>query len=69
MMQSRKMIKVENQPSLIRDTTNKAILSNDVAAFNAHMTQRSRMEKIDVMENRITSIEEKLDLLIRLLDK
>jgi hypothetical protein len=60
-------IKVENHPDLVRDSTSNAILNTDVAAFEAHLKQREKFNKIDSLSNRMDSLEQQLDQIISLL--
>jgi len=62
-----KIAKVENNPNLVRDLNTKAVLSTDVAALNSHLKRRKQFYKIDSMESRINSIENKMDDILKLL--
>jgi len=61
--------KVENNPSLVRDLDNKAVLNTNNAALEAFLRKREQFEKIDKMESRLNGLEDKLDLILKLLNK
>ena len=62
-----KTAKVENKEHLVRDLDTKAVLNTNVGALNAHLRQREQLKKIDIMEHRINNINEKVDMIIRML--
>lgn len=68
-----KVMKVEGEPTLYRDATSGGILSND-AAYNRYREQKAKIaqemaqrNKINILEHRIESIEEKLHEILLIL--
>lgn len=62
------MIKVKENPALVRDEHSKAILNNDVAMFNEFkskksyfLTLSSRIERLENQINKLTELVEKIN--------
>jgi hypothetical protein len=55
-------IKVENNPSLVRDLQSNAILETDIAKLNRYVAMqeamKSREDKIDMLIDRINKLEQ-----------
>lgn len=54
----------EEQKNLVRDSENKAVLFTDNAALIAHLKQREQLEKVDKIEERLNTMESKIDSLL-----
>lgn len=65
--------KVDNYPHLVKDTSSGAILNTSVQSLEAYKKQRDHLNKINTVEDRISSLEtgmsEIKDLLKELLGK
>ena len=62
-----KYIKVKEKANMVRDMSTGAVLSTDNSALEAYKKAKSKMGKIDTLEDKVEKIERKLDLLIDLM--
>lgn len=63
------LVKVVDNPNLVRDTTSNAILNTNNEALQAYKLRKKQANKVDVLEGRLDMIEQKVDRLISLLEK
>ena len=58
-------IKVEDNPTLVRDSFSNAILETDLAKLNRYKSMqeaiRTREDKIDILMDRITKLEQTIE--------
>lgn len=55
-----KFLKVENEPCLIRDNDNKAILNTDISAIKRHEQRIKQIEKQKLQEQEINSLKDEI---------
>lgn len=67
------LVKVKDEPGLVRDTRSNAILSNDQGALKAYKARKQKerdledlRNKVDLMEGKLINIE---SLLVKLVEK
>lgn len=68
-----KYLKVENEKSLVRDATSRAILNTDLSAVKKHQLKMKELERTRNREEEINSLKKDIDelrqLLLTLVDK
>lgn len=64
-----KYVKVKEKANMVRDMSTGAVLSTDNSALEAYKKAKSKMGKIDTLEEKVQCIEEKLDLLLDLMQR
>ena len=65
-------IKIKNEQHLVKDPNSKAILNTNVeglAAYKKRKQSYSKIEKIDQLEDKVKSIESKIDEVLTTLKK
>lgn len=64
-----KYLKVEDEKSLVRDTTNQAILNTDISAVNKHELRMKQINKEQCRDKEINSLKQDIaeirDLLLQ----
>ena len=69
---NKKYIQVKDERDLVKDPRSKAVLNTNVEAFHAYKRRKqtfSKIEKIDQLENKVKSIENKIDEVLTTLKK
>jgi hypothetical protein len=66
------LVKVKNEPGLVRDTNSGAILNNDQGALNAYKAQKRRVQMTNNMAKDVEDLKERMlnieDLLLKVLE-
>lgn len=57
-------VKVKDNPDLVRDMSSNAILNTNSEALQAYKLRKKNAQKVDILEERIKSIEDKLTLIL-----
>lgn len=50
-------LKIEDTPDLVKDTRSGAILNTNVQALEAYRKRREKLSKVDILENKVASLE------------
>jgi len=69
---NREYIKVKDERDLVKDPKSKAVLNTNVEALHAYKRRKqtyAKIEKIDQLENKVKSIENKIDEVLTTLKK
>ena len=65
-------VKVKDEKDLVRDPNSKAILNTNIEALHAYKKRKqtyAKIEKIDQLEDKVKSIESKIDEVLTTLKK
>lgn len=60
--------KIEGNAHLKRDMLTNAVLFTDETAFSAYQNKKANALRLKILENRIENLEDKLNLIIKLLE-
>ena len=69
---NKEYIQVKDERDLVRDPKSKAVLNTNVEALHAYKKRKqtyAKIEKIDQLENKVKSIENKIDEVLTTLKK
>jgi len=69
---NREYIQVKDERDLVKDPKSKAVLNTNVEALHAYKRRKqtyAKIEKIDQLENKVKSIENKIDEVLTTLKK
>ena len=69
---NREYIKVKDERDLVKDPKSKAVLNTNIEALHAYKKRKqtyAKIEKIDQLENKVKSIENKIDEVLTTLKK
>ena len=69
---NKKYIQVKDERDLVKDPRSKAVLNTNVEALHAYKRRKqtfAKIEKIDQLENKVKSIENKIDEVLTTLKK
>lgn len=60
---------VKDHDGLVRDRSSRAILSTDMQAYHAFKQKQMEKIRLSKLEDRVNSVEGKIDLILQLLEK
>ena len=69
---NKEYIQVKDERDLVRDPKSKAVLNTNVEALHAYKKRKqtyAKIEKIDQLENKVKSVENKIDEVLTTLKK
>ena len=69
---NKEYVQVKDERDLVRDPKSKAVLNTNVEALHAYKKRKqtyAKIEKIDQLENKVKSIENKIDEVLTTLKK